>query len=283
MVVFKLNLELITMISIILLLFLIYDDGGGIKGGVLQGDANISSKVSNREIANGTASYQSFNIEYDDRIILKDPNYNTGINIKIFSPIIPRRFDQKIEISDFRKSINQPDNSNGKIIPVKITNLDGSETFDPSDPNKYEIEMTNSSLQTELRFRYPITLYSSLLFFEIGGSVSFLDEQEINVTLGNKSKKTKQDVWFFERIEDVTKLNRQIYGAIGFYEPSFGNIELGFQQIVYPKIELAETLEFRDSAESYDSQNNVFERERIFVDTFSLDITSFRLSYSFIF
>ncbi len=270
------------MISIILLFYFLYESGGGIKGGSLEGEANISSKINNREIANGTANYQSFHVEYDDRIVPKKPD-NTGLEIISYSYIVPRYFRQKIKISDFRKSVNQPQNSNGKIISTKITNLDGSESFDPSDPNKYEIDMNNSSLQTELRVRYPIN-YKSLIFFaEIGGSLSFLDEQVINVTLGDEFKETENTVWFFERLDDITKLNTQRYAVIGLYDPSIGNIEFGMQYITYPKVELDDTLEFRDSAISYDSQNNVFERERIFVDTFSLDITSFRLSYSFVF
>ncbi len=133
------------MIALILLFYFLVENGGGIKGGYLEGEANVSSKIKNREIASGTANYQSFHLEYDERIIPKKPD-STGLEIFSYSLVAPRYFQQKIEISDFRKSINQPQNSDEKIISTKITNLDGSETFDPSDPNTYEIDMNNSSL-----------------------------------------------------------------------------------------------------------------------------------------
>lgn len=244
---------------------------GGAEVSYLQGHATVHSYIergdgSREEIANGSKEYKGYEIKANR------PSINKGF----YHGFSPRYLFQSITIADFRKEIPLSETPGGEDIPVVVTDFDTGYPVDPEDPNRYEIRLSSWGIIWEGQVKgvssCKLFSLSSICYSETLIGINLLENMTMEVELGKDS--AKESKWI-----NLSAFTIGFLGGVHVSDIS-SYFELGFHYLEYPSLKLPKKVEFRDKVR-YNSDKQVFERERVFLDEVSLDILTLKLSYTY--
>ena len=239
------------------------------------GDASIASSVRDEYghenvIASGLQSQKGYGLSFENPI--KE-------NL-LFYDVVPRYMHHDITIRDFRATIPTYTIPNKERIPFVVTNFESGKVMNPEDPNRYDIGIETLDLDLivgggvyevyDCGFMGPCVGYIG-----VSAGVSLLGYQELNVRLGSDTV-VNSAVKFLPSKQWA--LNS--YFVLEEYGPMI--FRFGYLNHMYDKITLPKAVEFRNSI-AFNASKQIFERERIFVDSVELDISSYSFSIGVLF
>ncbi|MCP4752090.1 MAG: hypothetical protein GY866_14435 [Proteobacteria bacterium] len=216
------------------------------------------------EVANGRQQYGGYELS------LSRPYSSQGISYSLK----PRILKQSIVIADFRQSIPQSEVPGTTNIPVVVTEYETGLVVDPEDPNRYNIDLSALGVALEVKYNWVEAGNDATIFAEVVLGLSLFEYMTMEVGLGSGSEKQETMEFMHSYSIGVSggKLAPKFHSAYGF----------GFFYLRYPRLDLSTPVEFRDAVR-YNSDKQVFERGRVFLDEVEFDIFILQFSYTFMF
>ncbi len=244
---------------------------GAVRFKYIFGSANIKSFVRREdeveEIANGNEWYQGYEISF------QTPDSAEGWSYSL----IPRYLNQSIMIADFREGIKSLSLPGTETIPVVVTDFETGLVVDPSDPNTYVIHLSSWGVIAESQFNWVqhCKIGNCALFFNFVGGFSLLEEITMDVEFGSDAEKSTNWKWAKSFYAGLT------LGTVQLLLPK-SSFQISYNYLRYPSLKLPRSIEFRDKT-AYNSDKQVFERKRVFLDEVELEVHTLSLTYTFIF
>lgn len=237
------------------------------------GEATVSSSVTEasgkkRVIANGHEAHEGYQLAFR----------NPARQKALYYSFVPRIMQHRITVADFRESIPATAVEGKTTIPYTVTNFYTGQTVDPLDPNRYTIRLDAGGL--DLIGGSSFTYHGKdagryILNLGISAGVTLIEYQHLDLHLGHDRAETN-------RFIGLHAYQGSINGYLIF--PDWENffVEFGYLYLHYPDIDLPKKVEFKNTTR-YNTDKQIYERERVFVDSVELEIATFSFSLGVLF
>lgn len=237
------------------------------------GEADVTSSITDesgrkRVIANGSERHEGYEIAF----------HNPVRRDRLYYSFVPRFMQHRVTIADFRESIPTVNVEGKTTIPYVVTDFYTGQAVDPLDPNRYTIRLDAGGVDliggSSMSFDYD---FGSRFLLNIGVSagVTLAEYRHMDLKLGRD--RVEED-----RFQGLNAYHGAVNGYLVF--PDAGNffVEFGYLYMHYPELDLPKKVEFKNTMR-YNETKQIFERERVFVDSVELDISTFSLSLGVLF
>ena len=258
----------------------VLDSWDAVRIEIHSGSTDVTSSITRETgardvIANGEAAYSGFSI------VFEKPHLQNGWQWSLF----PKAYSKQVEISDFREEIPLVDVPNTDNIPFVVSDLNAESTVDPLDPNTYNITIRSIGLSGRVAYNFnkarvlngrflskilPVTF----VVVSISAGIDLAGFKQSEVLLGSDS--SKEDSFVFA--------NSYMLGLAAIYQfPKYNSvITLEYRRSQDREYRLAGEMEFRDDI-AFDAENNIFYRERVFLNEIEMVDHYVQISYTHLF
>jgi hypothetical protein len=183
-----------------------------------------------------------------------------------------------VTIADFREAIPTVAVEGKQTLPFVVTDFYTGQEVDPLDPNRYTIRLDAGGVDLIGGSSYTFRgHFGSRFLLNVGAAVgvTLAEFQHIDLQLGR------------DRVEENRWRGLHAYqGSLNGYLlfPDTGNffMEFGYFYMHYPEVDLPKKVEFKNTTR-YNETKQIFERERVFVESVELNIHTFSLSLGVLF
>lgn len=234
--------------------------------GVATVSSYISKKGKNVKVASGEASQEGWKFSEN-----KPESKNW-----FFFHIIPNYFQQSISIKDFRKNLPEVEVENKETLETVVTDYESGKEQDPLDPNVFDIQMKSSGIELAVGYSQEVRIADELHYsFELLAGISLGEYRTTKIKLGAGTL-TDNSFAYLQNWHAGFTFNY-------FMFDDYVALRLSYYYQSYLNFAFPKKMEFRNPTVSYNEEIRAYERERVYVDSFDLSHSTFRVSIFYIF